>query len=118
VLEFYWWWQTYKHWDSIVAYLPLPLMLDIYVGLISTTFFLTPYWTMKKTEQYFKRQDWNHPGKKKQPTSTVVKKVENGFAHGATSLGNHSVHANGVSNGSAGPVFAERSSKSTKQKEA
>ena len=50
--------------QSSITFLKLVLnqILDVYVGLIATTFVLTPYWTIKKTEQYFNRQDWNHPG--------------------------------------------------------
>ena len=80
MMEAFWWWQTYKHWDSIINHLPLVLILDVYVGLIATTFVLTPYWTIKKTEQYFNRQDWNHPGNQRETQLNGGGTIPNGDA--------------------------------------
>jgi hypothetical protein len=89
----FWWWQTFKHWNSIVTHFPLVLIVDVYIGLVATTLFLTPYWTMKKTEQYFKRADWNHPGNKASPPEVQANghreneiPSSNGFVQHATNL--------------------------------
>lgn len=34
---------------------------NLMIGLFVITFFLTPYWTYRKTEQLFTRMDWNDP---------------------------------------------------------
>ncbi|CAF3552611.1 unnamed protein product [Rotaria socialis] len=58
-LEFLWWCDIYRDWDNIKQNLPLPYLINMLVGLTLLSLWLTPYWTYKKTVQYFHPTDWN-----------------------------------------------------------
>ncbi|CAF2125258.1 unnamed protein product [Rotaria magnacalcarata] len=58
-LEFLWWYDIYRDWDNIKQNLPLPFLINMLVGLTIVSLWLTPYWTYKKTVQYFHPVDWN-----------------------------------------------------------
>lgn len=53
VMEFYWFYLTWKHYTSVSTNLPLPLMVVIYCGLLLTTFVDTPYSIMAETSKAF-----------------------------------------------------------------
>ncbi|XP_065830359.1 protein CLN8-like [Oscarella lobularis] len=53
--------KTWKHWDLLWSFASLDLLVLHLIGLVSSFFFLTPYWTHKKTKQYYDPVDWNHP---------------------------------------------------------
>ena len=55
VMEFYWFYLTWKHYTSVSANLPLPLVVVIYGGLLLTTFVDTPYSVMTETNKAFGR---------------------------------------------------------------
>lgn len=63
-LEFLWWRDIYLDWDSIKENLPMIYTINMLVGLVIVSFWLTPYWTYKKTVQFFYPSDWN-TGKQK-----------------------------------------------------
>ena len=53
---------SYYQWDTIWSDMPLPTFLCLYIQLPLLLFFLTPYWTYKKTLQLIvKPVDFNHP---------------------------------------------------------
>jgi ceroid-lipofuscinosis protein 8 len=54
--------QFLKHYDEFQK-LPIFFHITNAIGLTSLTFFLTPYWTYRKTEQLFKKSDWNSDSK-------------------------------------------------------
>lgn len=56
--------ETIKNWDKF-SKLPIVLLVDNMIGLVSVTFVLTPYWTYKKTQQMFLKEDWNDSSKSK-----------------------------------------------------
>lgn len=58
---FFWFYQLFKHWNSIMTHIPVLLLIDVLVGLVAVTFYLTPYWTWRKTVQLYDQKDWNHP---------------------------------------------------------
>lgn len=53
VMEFYWFYLTWKHYTSVSTNLPLPLMVVIYSGLLLTTFVDTPFSIMTETDKAF-----------------------------------------------------------------
>ena len=55
VLEFYWFYLTWKHYTSVSTNLPLPLVVVIYSGLLLTTFVDTPYSIMTETDKAFRK---------------------------------------------------------------
>ena len=58
VIEFTMMYEFYKYWDMLKN-LSLLSRLNFAVGLVTVGFFLTPYWTYRKTEQFFTKADWN-----------------------------------------------------------
>lgn len=50
--DFYYYWDDFKKM-SVFWY------TNTFLGLFSLCIFLTPYWTYRKTEQFFNRKDWN-----------------------------------------------------------
>ncbi|CAF1310045.1 unnamed protein product [Adineta steineri] len=68
VHEFCWWYDIYNDWSNIKANLPLIYTVMMMTGLALVSLWLTPYWTYKKTVQFFNPVDWNvehADGKKK-----------------------------------------------------
>jgi ceroid-lipofuscinosis protein 8 len=59
VFEFWWWYTIYQDWDQIKQYLPWAYIINMLVGLTIVSLWLTPYWTYKKTAQFFHPIDWN-----------------------------------------------------------
>lgn len=55
VMEFYWFYLTWKHYTSVSTNLPLPLTVVIYSGLLLTAFVDTPYSVMTETNKVFGR---------------------------------------------------------------
>lgn len=53
VMEFYWFYLTWKHYTSVSTNLPLPLVVVIYSGLLLTTFVDTPYSITTETDKAF-----------------------------------------------------------------
>lgn len=49
----------YQDWENMKTNLPLTFTVIMLAGLIMVTFWLTPYWTYRKTEQFFFPTDWN-----------------------------------------------------------
>ena len=68
------WWNFYQNMNVV-------LMTSLVGGAIIMFLGLNPYWTYRKTEQFFSKEDWNF--------EAVQTSVKNGF------------HSNGVSNGHA-----------------
>lgn len=56
--------ETYTKWSEFLELPPVLLIVNL-VGLIVVGLFLTPYWTYKKTQQMFLKQDWNDSPKVK-----------------------------------------------------
>jgi ceroid-lipofuscinosis protein 8 len=65
--ELWSWYIFYHDWDNIKQNMHWLYAADMFVGVGLVTFWLTPYWTYKKTAQYFFPVDWNAEvkGKKK-----------------------------------------------------
>ena len=59
VFELWWWYDIYKDWANIRENLPLPYTINMLLGLAMVSFWLTPYWTYRKTAQFFNPVDWN-----------------------------------------------------------
>lgn len=59
------WYIFYHDWASMKTNLPWMLIANMFFGLAMLTFWLTPYWTYKKTAQFFVPVDWNSETKKK-----------------------------------------------------
>ena len=66
VIEGYLVFVSYYQWNIIVTEMPGPLFWCLYTQLPIQLFFLTPYWTYKKTQQLMKPVDFNHPELQKQ----------------------------------------------------
>ena len=60
LLEGYFFYKSYFHWDNIWETMPGPIMFFLYTQLSVQFFLLTPYWTYKKSMQMFNPVDWNH----------------------------------------------------------
>jgi len=67
VHELWTFYDIYQDWNNIKQNLPLVYTLNLCFGLGIVTFWLTPYWTYKKTVQFYQPTDWNAEvkGKKK-----------------------------------------------------
>ncbi|XP_076448424.1 protein CLN8-like [Babylonia areolata] len=59
VVELMIWYVTYQNWDNVWAHMPLALFVTLYGQLVLVTFFMTPFWTLKKTRQLICPVDWN-----------------------------------------------------------
>jgi len=59
VVECGMWYFTYLHWDRIWSAMPAAMFALFYTQLVLVTFIMTPYWTMKKTQQLINPVDWN-----------------------------------------------------------
>ena len=59
VYELWWWYDIYQDWGNVKQNLPWPYTINMFAGLSIVTFWLTPYWTYKKTVQFFHPIDWN-----------------------------------------------------------
>ncbi|CAF0721152.1 unnamed protein product [Brachionus calyciflorus] len=62
-IEFTILYEIYYYWD-VKSTMPFIWNLNLIFGLLLLGFFLTPYWTYRKTEQFFKKSDWNDTDKK------------------------------------------------------
>lgn len=58
VIEFTIMFELYKYWDEC-KHLPFIWNFNLIAGLLLIGFFLTPYWTYRKTEQLISKSDWN-----------------------------------------------------------
>ena len=56
LVEFTMIYETVKYWSDFKQ-LPLILLANWSIGLVIVTFYLTPYWTWKKTEQMFTKSE-------------------------------------------------------------
>ena len=63
--ELYCWYIFYNDWDNMKMNLPFVFKANMFTGLAVITFWLTPYWTYKKTAQFFVPVDWNAEAKGK-----------------------------------------------------
>ena len=62
----WWWYDVYMDWEYIKQALPLPYTINMLAGLTLVSLWLTPYWTYKKTVQFFYPSDWSaEKGKEK-----------------------------------------------------
>ncbi|CAF1533924.1 unnamed protein product [Didymodactylos carnosus] len=59
VLELMIWYDIYNDWSYFKEHSPFLQMANVLIGLIALTFWLTPYWTYKKTAQFFHPVDWD-----------------------------------------------------------
>jgi ceroid-lipofuscinosis protein 8 len=73
VYEIWWWYEIYQNWDNIKQNLPLPYTVSMFAGLALVTFYLTPYWTYKKTVQFFHPTDWNAEVEKRKKQDEIDK---------------------------------------------
>ena len=64
-VELYIWWATYQNLPIVLSDMPVPLGALLSIELTLINFYLTPFWTYKKTKQLFNPVDWNHPDAKK-----------------------------------------------------
>jgi len=59
IMECYFWYVSWKHWDVIsLEYNTVPFW-TMYVQLCLVSLLMTPYWTYKKTVQFVTGDDWN-----------------------------------------------------------
>ncbi|CAF1103226.1 unnamed protein product [Rotaria sordida] len=72
-LEILWWIDIYHDWNNIKQNLPVAFTINMLVGLITISCWLTPYWTYKKTVQYFHPTDWNVEGRKQKADDEIDK---------------------------------------------
>jgi len=62
-----WCWYTFYHdWDSIKQNIPWLYTVTVFTGFVILTFWLTPYWTYKKTAQFFFPIDWECKSEEKE----------------------------------------------------
>jgi ceroid-lipofuscinosis protein 8 len=59
VHEIWWWYDVIHDWDHIKENLPWAYTINMLMGLSIVSLWLTPYWTYKKTVQFFHPTDWN-----------------------------------------------------------
>ncbi|ESO85190.1 hypothetical protein LOTGIDRAFT_130850, partial [Lottia gigantea] len=59
IVECYFWYVSYVHWDYIYTQMPTSVFYALYIQLPLVTFVMTPYWTYKKTIQMIEQKDWN-----------------------------------------------------------
>jgi hypothetical protein len=52
------WYEMWRDWNTFKT-LPLPISMNIFIGITIVSLWLTPYWTYKKTVQFFNPVDWN-----------------------------------------------------------
>jgi len=56
--EMWGWYEMWRDWNTFKT-LPLPISMNIFIGITIVSLWLTPYWTYKKTVQFFNPVDWN-----------------------------------------------------------
>ncbi|UJR13658.1 hypothetical protein I4U23_000670 [Adineta vaga] len=71
--EMWWWYDIYRDWANIKQNLPLPYTINMLLGLLAVSLWLTPYWTYKKTVQYFHPVDFNMEQKKGKKSNEIDK---------------------------------------------
>lgn len=57
--EMWWWYDIIMDWQHIKETMPILYTANMIMGLTIVSFWLTPYWTYKKTVQLFFPVDWN-----------------------------------------------------------
>lgn len=72
--EMWWWYDIYTDWHHIKATMPILYTANMIAGLSIVSLWLTPYWTYKKTVQFFFPTDWNDGKKNAEGTTTDKKK--------------------------------------------
>lgn len=55
--------EIYKYWNEY-SKISIIWRIDFFGGVAAMLFFLTPFWTYKKTKQLFEKADWNDSKKK------------------------------------------------------
>ncbi|CAF1343423.1 unnamed protein product [Adineta steineri] len=65
VYEIYCWYGIYQDWNYIKQNLPWIYTINMIVGLAIITIWLTPYWTYRKTVQYFSPNYWYRENEEK-----------------------------------------------------
>ena len=73
VYEMWWWYDIYNDWEHIKANLPILYTINMLLGLSIVSLWLTPYWTYKKTVQFFNPVDWNVDKDKKKKDEEIDK---------------------------------------------
>lgn len=73
VYELWWWIDIYRDWDNIKQNLPWLYTINMLAGLSIVSLWLTPYWTYKKTVQFFVPSDWNAETKSKKKENEIDK---------------------------------------------
>ncbi len=63
--EIFCWYTFYQNWDLMKQHVPWAYTANMFTGLGLVTIWLTPYWTYKKTKQFFFPVDWNAEAKAK-----------------------------------------------------
>jgi ceroid-lipofuscinosis protein 8 len=58
VLEFIMLYEVIKYRDDVFR-LPVPILINHFGGLFLVAFYLTPYWTYRKTLQFFNPVDFS-----------------------------------------------------------
>ncbi|KAL5517083.1 hypothetical protein EMCRGX_G002552 [Ephydatia muelleri] len=59
IIEGYMLLMTYRQWDSVMANMPVVVFVLLYTQVVLQFVWLTPYWTYKKTSQFFNPIDFN-----------------------------------------------------------
>jgi ceroid-lipofuscinosis protein 8 len=73
VYEIWWWYDIVHDWDNIKQNLPWLYTVNMLMGLSIVSFWLTPYWTYKKTVQFFNPVDWNTENEKRKRQAEIDK---------------------------------------------
>ena len=60
IIEGYMLLMTYRQWDNVVANMPVVVFVLLYTQVVLQFVWLTPYWTYRKTAQFFNPIDFNH----------------------------------------------------------
>jgi ceroid-lipofuscinosis protein 8 len=64
--ELWCWYTFYQDWDNIKQNIPWLYTVTVFTGLGIITVWLTPYWTYKKTAQFFFPVDWECRSERKE----------------------------------------------------
>jgi ceroid-lipofuscinosis protein 8 len=64
--ELWCWYTFYQDWEGIKQNIPWLYTAAVFLGLGIITVWLTPYWTYKKTSQFFSPGDWECRNERKQ----------------------------------------------------
>ena len=81
-----------KDWDNVYQNMNMLLIVLLIGGAVVMLLGLNPYWTQKKTNQLFSREDWNfHP-----PTNNKSANQCNGFPNQSNGVSKTGTDLNGV----------------------